>query len=263
VIGRRQLLRDGGVVVSLGAIIAACGDDRGGSDDPGRVGNAPTASSLPEGVVDDVALLRTAQSIEFALLEVLDEATGNGALDAETTELIDRLVEDHNRHADHLGDLITAAGGETYECPNPFLVNDVVTSIQEALEASDDVARDLLYTAHAFVTLAAATYQDFVGRLSSPELRKEMMVNGADENRHSATLALAITGVPKGYYNPVITGGDPDEGDVPTPYAIPASFGQVAGVELVIGVPNEEGVRTRITLQTPAENSFVYDFMSC
>jgi Ferritin-like domain len=263
-IGRRQLLREGGVVLSLGAVIAACGDDRGGSDDPGRVGNAPPPSSLPEGVVDDVVLLRTAQSLEYVVLEMLAEALDSGTLDADTTAVLERFVEDHTRHADHVGALIAEAGGEAYECPNRFITDRTISPIREALEDTDDLARDLLYVAHALETLAAQTYQDLVGRLTSPELRKEMMVNGAEENRHSAVLALSITGVPEGYVNPTITGGEaPGESEFPIPYAIPASFGQLGGIDLVIGAPNEEGVRTRITLQTPAENAFVYGEMSC
>lgn len=39
-VGRRQALRIGGLSVSLAALVAACGDDRGGDTAPGRVGNA-------------------------------------------------------------------------------------------------------------------------------------------------------------------------------------------------------------------------------
>ena len=46
---RRQLLRTGGLTVSLGAIIAACGEDRAGGTDPGRVGEAPSVTPLAEG----------------------------------------------------------------------------------------------------------------------------------------------------------------------------------------------------------------------
>ena len=35
-LGRRDALRIGGLTVSLAAIVAACGDDRGGDTDPGR-----------------------------------------------------------------------------------------------------------------------------------------------------------------------------------------------------------------------------------
>ena len=35
--GRRDALRIGGLSVSLAALVAACGDDRGGSTDPGRI----------------------------------------------------------------------------------------------------------------------------------------------------------------------------------------------------------------------------------
>ncbi len=45
---RRALLRNGGLVLSFGAIVAACGNDRAGSDDPGRLGvAAPPARPCP------------------------------------------------------------------------------------------------------------------------------------------------------------------------------------------------------------------------
>ena len=35
---RRDLLRQGGLALSLGALVAACGSGRSGSSDPGRIG---------------------------------------------------------------------------------------------------------------------------------------------------------------------------------------------------------------------------------
>ncbi len=58
---RRALLRAGGVA-SFGALVAACGD-RGGDEAPGRVGQAPVVTDRPTGEVDDLLLLRTAQSL--------------------------------------------------------------------------------------------------------------------------------------------------------------------------------------------------------
>ena len=263
-IDRRRLLRNGALVLSLGAVAAACGEGRGGDTNPGRVGVAPTVPDLPEAEIDDVVLLRTAQSLEYVALDLYKAAKDAGVLDAATVEVLDRFVADHTGHAEHLGELIAAAGGEPYECANPFVTERVVTPILEAVADSDDAVRDLMSVAHGFETLAAETYQDFVGRATDPELRKQLMVIGADENRHSATLALAITGVPEGYVNPTITGGEAPTGEeFPIVYAIPAAFGQLGGIDLVIGAANEDGVRTRITLQTPAENTFVYEFQSC
>ena len=92
-----------------------------------------------------------------------------------------------------------------------------------------------------------------------------MMQIGADENRHAATLAMAITGTPDGYVNPVLLGeaAPAEEPEFPVVYAIPSTFGTVSAIELVVGAPNEEGQRFTINLQTPAANTFVYTDLSC
>jgi rubrerythrin len=262
---RRRLLRSGGLALSFGAIVAACGTNRNSNDDPGRVGSASTGATLPEAEVDDVALLRTAQSLEYTALDVYEAAVGLGVLDAAQTAAVERFVQDHIDHAGRIGQLITEAGGEEFTCANPFITNRVVTPLLEAITESTDQQRDVLNTAHALECLAAETYQALVGSLTSAELRKEMMLIGADENRHAATLAIAITGAPEAYTSPALVGEEvaPDSDGFPIPYAIPAQFGQLGGIDLVVGEPNEEGQRLTLTLQTPAENSYVYDYMSC
>ena len=40
-------------------------------------------------------------------------------------------------------------------------------------------------------------------------------------------------------------------------------YGKVSGIELVVGEVTEEGSRFSIQLQTPAQNTFVYEYMSC
>jgi rubrerythrin len=263
-VDRRTLLRSGGLALSLGAVLAACGGSSGPSE-PGRVGLAPPGSTLPDGVVNDVVLLRTAQSIEYTAIDVYAAAADLGVLDAATLAVVGRFVEDHQRHADALGELITAADGEPFTCANPFLMERAITPILGALEGSDDLLRDVLNIASALESYAAAAYQALVESLTTPELRRAAMEIAADENRHAATLAIAITGAPEGYISPALTGGEvlPDEDGFPVHYAVPATFGQLSPVELTVGARNAEGARFSINLQTPAENTFVYDFLSC
>lgn len=265
VMGRRRLLRNTGLVVSIGALVAACGEGRTGLEEPGRVGNAPPAPGLPDAEVNDVVLLRTAQSLEYTALEVYDLAAGLDVFDATTLALVDRFVEDHTRHAAAVGELIAGAGGEEFTCANPWLMERAITPILGAMEDTDDLRRDVLNLAHALESLAGATYQDVVGNLTEPELRRAAMTNGADEVRHAAALAMAITGTPAGYVSPALLGLDlePDAGGFPVPYAIPSTFGQLGAQELVVGARSAAGARFSILLQTPAENSFVYEYMSC
>lgn len=260
---RRALLRNGGLVLSFGAIVAACGDDRTGSDAPGRLGVAVAAPTLPEAEVDDGVLLRTAQSLEYTALAVYAAAADLGALGAAATTLVERFVEDHERHADEVGALATGVGAEEFRCPNPFVMERAVAPILGALEGTDDLPRDLLNIAHAFEAWAGASYQALVASLSEPELRTEAIRIGGEEQRHAAALAAAIN--PDQLVSPTLLGEveQADDSGFPVPYAIPATFGQLTGINLVVGARNEEGARFAIQLQTPAANSLVYDHLSC
>jgi hypothetical protein len=53
-----------------------------------------------------------------------------------------------------------------------------------------------------------------------------------------------------------------DDGIVPL-YAIPTQFGSLAANLLVIGAPSDTGTRFSISIETPAENSFVYEGETC
>ena len=61
--GAARLLQTGGLTVTLGALVAACGESAEG--EPGRVGYAPPATPLPTVELNNVVFLRTATSIEY------------------------------------------------------------------------------------------------------------------------------------------------------------------------------------------------------
>lgn len=260
---RRGLLRNGGLLLSFGAIVAACGDDRGGSDDPGRLGVAAPAPTLPEAEVTDGVLLRTAQSIEYTALAVYDAAAGLGVLDHGEITLVDRFVADHERHAADLGVLVGRVSAEAFMCPNPFIMDRAVAPILAALDGSDDLHRDVLNIAHAFEALAGASYQALVGAMEDKSLRSAAMSIGGEEQRHAAALAAAIN--PDQLISPVLLGElvEVDESGIPVPFAIPSTFGQLTGIELVVGARDDEGARFTTQLQTPAANTFVYESTSC
>lgn len=267
-LNRRELLRTGGLVLSLGAVVAACGNDRVGPTSPGRLGVAPPPNTLPdvEDTPSDLTLLRTAQSLEYTALAVYEAAGGTGVLTEGEAVLAARFVEDHTRHAAAIGGLITAAGGQEYTCPNEFLMDRIVSPTLEALGAnggSDDLHRDVLNIAHAFESWAGASYQALVTALSTGELRKAAMQIGSEELRHATVLARAIN--PDAAFAPTFTGGtlEPDADGFPIPYGIPSVFGRVEGIDLIVGARNADGQRFSVQLQTPAENTFVYEYMSC
>lgn len=296
-LSRRALLRSGGVL-SLGAIVAACGD-RQVSQAPGRVGNVPPVTDLPQGDVDDLALLRTASSLEFTAIEVYRIVTAAGLVDDAYMIPFERFVSDHQEHAELLSSLITQAGGEPYTCPNPWIMDRAVAPILAnvlgdegaGIEPSDDPQRDVVNVALAFENLAGASYQALVGQLAEPELRRDLMLIAVDEVRHASVIAMIRTGTPKAYVAPQLVGAGPEAeegaeaegqagagaetgsgGEAPaegeeeeqaSSFVLQSRFGSLAALTLMLGKADEAGGRFSATLETPAANSIIYESMSC
>jgi len=134
---RRDAMKIGGLTVGLGALAAACGDDREGDDAPGRVGNAPVPTALPEYSVDEAVLLRTASSLEYTVISVLERALGvEGAVPSDVVPTIERLIEDHQMVADQMVELTEEAGGSGWTCTNPWLMERVVEPTFELIESN-------------------------------------------------------------------------------------------------------------------------------
>jgi rubrerythrin len=261
---RREVIQGGGMLLALGAIGAACASNEAGGT-PGRVGIAPPLPTLPE-VEDppsDVTLLRTAQSMEYAALELYKALIATGTLSADESPVFDRIVQDHTRHAGEVGELITDAGGQEFACPNEFMLDRLVNPVLAAMEGSDDLHRDVLNVAWAFESNFGASYQSFVKMLQGPELRTAAAFHAGEEHRHATVLARIIN--PDQTFSPTFIGQpeEKDEAGFPVPYAIPSVYGKVSGIELVVGKVTEEGSRFSIQLQTPAQNTFVYEYVSC
>lgn len=256
---RRQALRLGGVTLGLGAIVAACGDDRTGDDAPGRVGYAPAPEPLGDYAVTDAVLLRTISSVELTALHVYEEAIASGVLGAEESALAESLVDSHQAVADAFGELATAAGGEAWECTNPWMMERTIEPILDVIAESDDPARDYLTMAVSLENWTAATNQSFAERLTQTDQIVAAVEAAALESRQSAVAAIAGGGS-EAYTSPALQGEDvvAVDGIVPQ-YAITSQFGSVAQIELVVGAPDENGTRSSFILQTPAENSYIYE----
>ena len=260
---RRDLIRTGGLALSMGAILAACGSNRTGSTDPGRLGVAPPAPTLPEVEVDDLVLLRTAQSLSHTNVDVFTGVIALGVLSATEQALIEQCSANHVAQSGQLDALIAAHGGESFACANPFLVERAVVPALAAVEGSDDAHRDAINIAHAFEKVVSASYQAMVTAFEDPALRTFAAAGVDLASRQSAAIALLAN--PGDLWSPDVV-GEPEEADdsgFPILYAIPAIFGQLGGVDLIVGARNEEGTRYSTSLQTPAANSFVYGYQSC
>jgi hypothetical protein len=262
---RRTLLRRGGLTLGLGAFLSACAADFGGDTAPGRVGLVESETVLPEGVVNDVVYLRTMQSLEHSVVELLSALIAGGHFTAPQQSYIDRFIADHVAASETLGQHIVDAGGEPYACENTWVRNRFIDPVLEAVATSDDANRDARSSAHAFETMLAHSYQHLAGIAAAPAVRHGLMSLGASAARRSALLAVQISAAEFGYFGPEINGdaAETDSEGFPVGYALPAVFGQVGQIPLVIGAADDEGARYATSLQTPAENTFVYDYMSC
>jgi hypothetical protein len=258
--GRRDALKLGGLTISAAALVAACGADRTGDDTPGRVGYAPPITDPPDYSVDDAVLLRTASSLELTAIAVYEAILDTGALDDDLTTLVERLIENHQAIADEMGQLTESVGGVAWECTNEWYMDRTITPILEAVAGSDDPLRDILNTAVALENIAAATHQTLTIDLDDADAAAATMAAATLESRHSAAIVAAARG-PEGYVSPAITGGDvpTDPDGLPLPFSITSRFGSTGQSELVVGAPNEVGVRQSFILQTPALNSYVYN----
>lgn len=276
-LSRRRLLVTTGLGASLGAVLAACGSSDDGA--PGRVGYAPVPTEPPEEPVDDAVLLRTATSLEYTALDVYDRITELGALDDTGADLVSRFVEDHTSEAATMAELTGRAGGEPFECANPWFAERVIPEMferitgredvpegEEPIPPSDDPARDAMGIAYAIESTLAAMYQGLVVELSDPELRTEAITAATRAARHAAAAALARDGAPQAYVSPLIIGGELDpsanEGLLPV-FAVPGHFGSLAPVQVAIGPASDAGTRFTTSLQTPAANSYAYASLSC
>lgn len=259
-INRRQAFKIGGLTVSVAALVAACGEDVQGDTAPGRVGYAPPVTDPPEFVIDDAVLLRTASSLEHTAVEVYGAAAELASLDAPTQTLVAQLVDNHQAIADQMGALTEAEGGVAWECTNPWLDNRLIEPLVEVIKASDNPARDVLNFAVAFENLAASTHQVLSVQLTDSAAKTATLEAAMLASRHSAAIVALSRGA-DGYISPGLYGeGIPTDPDgVPYHYAVTDRFGSVGQAELIVGAADENGKRTSFLLQTPAENSFVYN----
>jgi hypothetical protein len=259
-LGRRDVLKIGGLTLSLAAIVAACGDDISGSTDPGRIGIAPPITEPPDYPVDDAVLFRTGSSIEQTTILLYEAILDLGVLDEAGTTLVGQLLESHRALDKVMGDLTVAAGGEVWPCTNPWFNDRYLVPITDAIKASDNQIRDIYNVAVSFENLGAATYQQYSVQVTKPEQRVAVVNAAALDSRQSAVLVIAVEGS-DGYVSPAIDGLEvgTDADGVPLQYAIPWRFGSVAQFELIVGPPNEEGTREDFVIQTPSLNSYIYN----
>lgn len=248
-LGRRQLLRAGGLTIGAGAILAACGEP--GESGLARIGEAPTTTALPPGEVTDPVLLRTAAALGFTIVDAYERIIAAGHVtDAAATKLLERFRDDHQSVAEKMAE----ASGTVVTEGSERLDSLYVTPALEAVEAAADKAADSLAFAHALECLAASTHQAFVSWLTEPSNRRASIGAGALAAGNAARLALVI--------RPGLAGVKPETSEDGTPVisaaAVPSAFGSLAGVDVKLGAESDTGSREVFTFETPSLNSLEY-----
>ena len=264
-ITRRDALRVSGLTVFGATFLVACGKQSGvqQSDNISSEGEATPLAELPEGVVNDVVLLRTAASLEYNAIDTYTAALDGGLLTgdyAKLTDAVKRFRDDHIAHASALNGLIVALGGREHTCANERIHRIYIQPALELITASDnpDLAKDVVALAHALENVATQTYQGVVTSLSAPNLRADAIRIAQDEARHAVVLAQVLNG---GYAS---VGPTTNEATgKPNIASVPAPYGPLATIPLTIGAPSAEGLKTSLSLETPSLNSLIYDYVSC
>lgn len=247
-ISRRTILRSGGMVAATSAFLAACG---GANKTVTRIGSADTAEKLPEAPVTDVALVRTAQSVELLVAEILSDSRVTKLADKDSSPVIERFVAAHKAAATSLAPLVAARGGESATEPNAKLMVAFGEPALALLE-SGKLATDVLSLTLALETLTAATYQYFVQLTNEPALRAEMIRAGAPSSSRAAAVAQIINPGTAGFAPSV---NDKGEANVAT---LPSAFGLLSSITVALGAPNEVGTRATVVMDTPSLNSILY-----
>ena len=201
---RRGLLRIGGLTIGLAALAAACASEEDDAN-PARVGALAPAPSLPEGVVTDGVLFRTATSIHYSVIDAHELAKKLGKLTPDQTAIVDDYIAANKAVIADLQTWSETAGSKPWTCANPRFdrvilkpIGDRITGrpkqgAEEAdVPASDDPNRDSIALVHACETLAAAMHQALVPQFSKPEYRGISIGHGTESARRSSALALII-----------------------------------------------------------------------
>lgn len=184
-LGRRDVLRAGGLTLSFGALVTACSSD----DDPAIevADDVETETAGPERVASDLALANTALSLEVLVFDMY-QAGSDFAL-VQSDPLLESVPILQQHHADHratLTVLVEAADGEPFTTANPV----VKAGLVDPRLLSVATERDFIRLARDLEQTCAQLYVHIATSVSAPELRSTAMSIGAVASRRAAVLDL-------------------------------------------------------------------------
>jgi hypothetical protein len=248
--------------VAAAAVLAACGKPHKALVP--QVGLTPSTSGLPDQVIDDIVLLRTASSLEHSAVNAYQKVLDGNLLPAELVAAA-KLFQDHHReHASIFEKATKDAGGQAFTDPNPVIDKNIVAVALDALSKSASANDDAVRFAHALESIAAGTYQSVVPTLTKPALRAAAMSVGGVEARHAAVIAKFVKsdggGILPGLTTAAATtttaaskGGPTTEAKltIVAVFQVPGSFGSLAAVPVTLNATN-------LSIDIPGPNSFMY-----
>ena len=268
---RRRFLVLGGVTASLGAALAACSTDNGAIPVSGEVAQPASITQPP---VTNAVYLRTSSSIVHNAIDSYGALLDLDVLNADDTELMRYVLDQHREHAAQLGAATVAVGGEAFEEPNPSVAETIVAPALEAIKGGGNDPLDVLRYANAFETLVASTLQGFAPAVNDRPGRELMVGIVGSDNRHAAVIVSRIDGfTPVGAESaqaaeaasgsaPLDTGPGATANTAPTTAAntaaplpvsqVPGAFASLASVEVVLGGED-------LTWNSPGPNSYIYE----
>lgn len=187
---RRRFLFAGSAGVAAAAFIAACGQDVDTSDDFPLSGTAPTTSNATTEVVGpelDVTLLRTAQSLELAAIQGIQQlAQAPFEAGPNVLPTFELLVERHTSHVTYFEAQTALAGGQPYTEPNSYFM----TSVVDAGVATLAAPKDVLALAVTIENTLAQTYVFAAEVMSTPQLREAVATVGFVSARQISSVYL-------------------------------------------------------------------------
>jgi hypothetical protein len=187
--GRRQLFKVGGATIMGAAVLAACGSDDTGTAGPTTTagGGETTTTTAGDGGMD-LALARTAASLEKLAVDTYQTGIDSGLVTTMAIADAAGLFQSHHQaHLDALNGVISGAGGEEVDEANEAVFKALIEPAVTAAEAEADIVQ----IAYDLESAAAQTYVFAGGTLSVPELRSTIMTIGGIEARHAAVLKIA------------------------------------------------------------------------
>jgi hypothetical protein len=211
-LSRRGVLRIGGLTLAIAALVAACSDENGDAN-PARVGDLTPVPTLPDGIVTDGTLFRTATSIHYSIIDLHDLAKKLGKLTADQTAIVDDFIAANKAAIADLQTWTVTAGSAKWTCANPRFDRVILKPISDRITGrpkegaeetdvlpSDDPNRDAMALVHAGESLVTEMHQSLVPQFSKPEYRGATIVHGTEAARRAAAMAMIIN--PDNLVNP-------------------------------------------------------------